>query len=406
MKNAKFPVKFVAEAILPGLNGKNRCDCPMCGGKNSLSISPDKNLFHCFKCDEAGDAVSLYAKVNKISYKSAYKSVAKLCNGITDEVAQTYVQKPDHAYADTILKRDSVYRNLLNQLSLSEKHKDNLIKRGLTIEDITQLGYKTLSLRGVSYEERDKIARESVKGYKPDSEAIGIPGFYDLSTDVPKISIPAEGILIPVRTHTMKISGFQIRYNDLPENATKEMEASFHRYGWFTSGGKKTGCLFSGCENIHHAGNWYRINFPKVIGLTEGALKADVAAKLYDKIKPEEEHLFLGLTGVSNTSQLEEELTYLGKLGAQEIHIFVDMDYRDKPTVAKALQKIKKIISSVKYKEYVGEKVAYKPMRFVVIEWDDHFKGIDDYLLSYINSRKQMITCFNGNVDVIHANNL
>jgi len=39
--------------------------CPVHGGDNpeSFSVSPDKALFHCFRCGEGGDVVSLYARL-------------------------------------------------------------------------------------------------------------------------------------------------------------------------------------------------------------------------------------------------------------------------------------------------------------------------------------------------------
>lgn len=376
-----FPVKFVADQILQGTRVKNRYKCPFCDGTNTLSITPEKNLFHCFKCGEAGDTVSLYAKMNNLTYKEAIPYVDRMCGNLSTETIHQYSMAATMVKADDIYQRNMVYHQFLDELTLKPSHRDNLINRGLTDEDIKRLDYKSLSLRGCSFEEKDAIAKVAVKNYQPGNKWIGIPGFYDLSTDKPKISVPAEGILIPVRTNTMKISGFQIRYNDLPENATPEMEASFHRYGWFTSGGKETGCTISGCDNIHHAGNWFRVNFPKVIGLTEGALKADVAATLYDRLKPREEHLFLGLTGVSNTSQLADELTHLGKLGCEEIHIFVDMDYRDKQAVAKALKKIETIVTSTKYESDVNGVRRSFPMRCKTVTWDPRFKGIDDYLL-------------------------
>jgi len=52
------------------------CLCPFCdkgcGGKLSASINKDKGLFHCFRCGEGHNAVSLYAKINGIDTKAAY----------------------------------------------------------------------------------------------------------------------------------------------------------------------------------------------------------------------------------------------------------------------------------------------------------------------------------------------
>jgi len=55
-----------------------RCKCPFCGGENerlTASINQSKGLFHCFKCGEGLNAVSLYANVYGTSIKDAYREL-------------------------------------------------------------------------------------------------------------------------------------------------------------------------------------------------------------------------------------------------------------------------------------------------------------------------------------------
>ena len=108
----------------------------------------------------------------------------------------------------------------------------------------------------------------------------------------------------------------------------------------------------------------------------EGALKADIASVLYDRIDSKAgPHLFLGLTGVNNISQLSDALRYCADRGTRKIGIFIDMDYRSKKEVADALNRILEIISSIRCPDGV-------PLQYQIMEWDEKYKGIDDYLLS------------------------
>jgi len=56
-----------------------RCRCPFCDngrGKLTASINNDKGLFHCFRCDEGLNAVTLYAKINGTDAATAYKELS------------------------------------------------------------------------------------------------------------------------------------------------------------------------------------------------------------------------------------------------------------------------------------------------------------------------------------------
>ena len=47
--------------------------CPFCGDtKYHLGLNRQKGMFHCFRCKEKGNSVSLYAKLNGISNREAY----------------------------------------------------------------------------------------------------------------------------------------------------------------------------------------------------------------------------------------------------------------------------------------------------------------------------------------------
>ena len=355
-------------------------NCPFCRGIHKLNINKAKNLWRCAKCGEGGNSIQLHAKLKNISQKEAVSELKDaLVTGKIKFAENKVVKRITPVDACT---REFVYENLLSQLDLKYDHRKNLHKRGLTDADIERLMY-----RSYPQSKLDEIAKNSLQGLKFDYYD-GIPGFYDLSTDNPFLIKHGDGYLIPVRDQYGKIEGFQIR------SSKKNPDAP--RYTWLSSSKMKTGCSVTGCCNIHHAGNWRRTSIPKVIGLTEGALKADVASTIFDRLYPNEEHLFLGLTGVNNIGQLKAELEKFGKIGLEEVHIYVDMDYREKTEVAKALKKIKTIVESVDvlfYEPDEDDSSFYhdnnKQMKAEVMSWNEKYKGIDDYLFAYEVERKK-----------------
>jgi DNA primase len=57
---------------------EEKCRCPFCGngrGKMTASINKEKGLFHCFRCGEGLNAITLYAKIVGTSTQAAYKEL-------------------------------------------------------------------------------------------------------------------------------------------------------------------------------------------------------------------------------------------------------------------------------------------------------------------------------------------
>lgn len=71
----KLDIVKVAESL--GLKLKKRGnnyiveECPLCGSKMVMYISPDKGIYKCFRCSESGTMVSLTMAVKKCSYNEA-----------------------------------------------------------------------------------------------------------------------------------------------------------------------------------------------------------------------------------------------------------------------------------------------------------------------------------------------
>lgn len=382
----KFPfgLQFVLQQDDPNAKNYSRrtdcadIDCPACKHKGKLHLDFAKNVFRCNACGEAGGVLKLHQIYQQLpDTKAAYADLASRWNGLTDEEKEKVpvgTAEPDRVIpkATFIDMRDRVYRELLSLLSLSEEHKKDLLKRGLTEEQIKAGGYKSLPVLGFctlaelslwkSVNISDfQLAIKFWKGIFEKNGGSNIPGYFVANDDIRLVRRKA-GYFVPVKDHLGRISGMQIRYDALPENATEKQKEMYHKYSWFSSSEKDTGCTITGIETIHHVGfDTKSDSTPETVYLTEGALKADVASAISGRP-------FIALIGVNNTSQLRMELDYLKASGTKLIKVAVDMDYRDKPTVRKALDNIMHIISDA-------------GLDSIMLTWPDEYKGIDDFLL-------------------------
>lgn len=50
--------------------------CPFCHS-NSLTVSTDKNIWKCFKCNKGGDAAKFITELRKMSFPEAVRYLAK-----------------------------------------------------------------------------------------------------------------------------------------------------------------------------------------------------------------------------------------------------------------------------------------------------------------------------------------
>ena len=121
--------------------------CPFCGdhgpGKHHLFLNTTRNIFRCVLCGEKGNSVSLYAKMEGVSNRQAFRALSE------DSVLyrfpqQPLSQKPAEREPSSLAVRHNVYYDMLMHLELSPKHKADLLARGLSEERIEQNMYRTL----------------------------------------------------------------------------------------------------------------------------------------------------------------------------------------------------------------------------------------------------------------------
>lgn len=145
-----FTIREVAELLGLHIRHKNTVsldvDCPFCGDrKGKLNLNLKKNVFKCNRCGESGGMLALYGKIygldNQTSCREikdalgrneqapAYEVKRREIKPAAEDEVITLEQAPDEV-------KHKTYTMLLNQLTLTETHKEGLLKRGFTEQQI------------------------------------------------------------------------------------------------------------------------------------------------------------------------------------------------------------------------------------------------------------------------------
>ena len=336
--NEKDIVEIITKAF-PTLEFKKSGDrlvanCPFWDHQDdtpSFTIYIKTNSFYCFGCGRGGGPIEFIKHIEHCDASQA----ADIINGNTIQKRKITKNTNQNSIAD-IETRDRVYREFLEKLILSKKHGEDLLRRGLSREEIKKLGYKTIPQRP---QRRWEIVQELAQKY----DLSQIPGFFDKQGKHGKYwdCLSPSGYLIPVKDLHGRIQALIIRTDNLKA-----------KYIWFSSsfaGGASTG------SPVHYTKNVASNNFAV---LTEGILKADVAHHLSDGIP------MIGISGVNATKNI-----YIPP-NIKKIYIAFDADYKTNQNVNKALNKIKEELKHL--------------IRVDILDWDiEYGKGIDDLLLNY-----------------------
>lgn len=317
--------------------GKNSFNipCPCCEDKpkgKHLNINLRKDVFRCPRCGFSGGVLDLYAFYAKIPRE-------KVLEELLDRKGQTlYPRQPLPEVEENPLtgveERHATYTALLQSLTLASDHRENLLSRGLSPEEIHRLGYKTTPVLGFS--SLAKRLRE--KGLY----LAGVPGFYKNQSQW-TLKFPGRGILIPVRDVQGQIQGLQVRLDNVERR----------KFRWVSSAGLEEGC---GAKTwVHLAGE------PRpLMLLTEGPMKADVIHFLTGQT-------VLAVAGVNSLTQLRPVLEELRAVGMEKVMTAFDMDYLVNPHVENGQENLAVLLDQLKipYGTYL---------------WDPRYKGLDDYI--------------------------
>lgn len=335
------------------------CRCPFCDDKRAhLNVRISKNVFRCNRCGKGGGVLHLYAAAQQISMNAAYEELSKIfanCdarNMQKPKASQDIIVRPELNLASSAV-RDNTYRNLLSLLSLGDTHREALLKRGLSEEDIVLRGYRTTPAVRIP-----KIVTELIER---GCELKGVPGFYcDEHTGRWMMDIRSSGIMIPDVNCDGEIEAIQIRVDQVSNGKYKLLSSVDRYYGTSAS------CCphFVGIERNIDA-----------VYLTEGVLKADVAFSISKAIGSP--RAFVGLTGVSNHNQCLRAFSELQRMEVKRIYLAFDMDASTNKTVAQARDRVM----------LDGFEAGFT---MELIEWDSQYKGIDDFLLEKMQSSCRM----------------
>lgn len=316
--------------------------CPFCGdhgkGKYHLSLNTDTDQYRCNLCGASGNSVTLYARLHEIGNKEAFLELTGGSNVYAlphQPVPQTATEREPKL----LKERHAVYEEMLGYLTLTEKHRNNLLGRGLSDGRIAQNQYRSMP----ETPEGRRLLGQLVGS---NHDLLGVPGFYTRN-EAWTVAGP-NGFLIPVRDKGGLIQGLKIRLDDADNPGRK--------YRWLSSRHRENGTR--SFSYIHVSGDITR----KRVYITEGPLKGDVASSLA------KDALFVCTGGVNAMIGLTDTLIDLGVTEAVEA---MDMDQMVNPNVRNAVlamrREIQKKLPQLKYSKYT---------------WNPAYKGVDDYFLS------------------------
>ena len=338
---------------IPGpTNGKSvyNISCPCCDDnprKKHLNINLQKDVFCCPRCRFSGGVFDLYAYYAGVDRKFVREILLEKLNlRDSDPPPAHRAKRHRQAARPPILQeielpltdidaRHETYTALLSKLTLASDHRDNLISRGLTDEQIRVLGYKTTPVVGLT-----AIAKQlQSEGHY----LAGVPGFYHTKDGSWSLVHERRGILIPARTPEGKIQGLQIRRDNTQKG----------KFRWISSVGKQDGCKAECWTHISGAP-------AQTVLLTEGPMKADIITFITGLP-------VVAVPGVNSLNHLEEMLEYLKANGTTKVMTAFDMDYLKNPHVQDGYHNMAALIAKV-------------DLEYGTYLWDPNYKGLDDYV--------------------------
>ena len=149
IKNAADIVDIVSESVLLKKAGKNYIGlCPFHSEKTpSFTVSPDKQIFHCFGCGTGGNVFSFLMKQEGLSFPEAARHLAKRYGVNVPDRPLSAEQKKKISEKESLLdinrRAGGFYHQALINSTAGQKARSYLSKRGISqkIIDDFKLGY-------------------------------------------------------------------------------------------------------------------------------------------------------------------------------------------------------------------------------------------------------------------------
>lgn len=203
------------------------------------------------------------------------------------------------------------YRSIIKELSLLPEHLEELLNRGLSLEQIREKQYK--SFIG-SDEERVKLGKviQNAVG----NSAVMVPGIFHGRNENGESMLmlnTTPGLIIPNCDQYGQIHCLRIRVQHKDSKNYLYMSSS-----------KMNGPKVS--TDLHFSKKY---EGEQTVWLTEGSLKADIASILSGKY-------FVAVQSVTTLKPISK----LIDLGVEKVIVAFDMDFNKKPQVARGLAKV------------------------------------------------------------------
>lgn len=355
----EVPISEVIKSRIPIIGGKALC--PFHDDKNvgSFQYSDQKGVYTCFACGETGDSISFISNFDGVDFVEAVLRIACEFSLISREEYETMSRTKEFAgkrkrvfyqKERTIEVKDpefldSIYSEMVDILSLSEKHRDYLYSRGLSDYDILEGRYFSFEMNDIT---QDIVSRLIPYGYNAE-DLIGVPGFYrDHDGNVAMQLL--QGVAIPMVDSDGLIRAIQVRNDEVKEGGA--------RYIFFSSTRRKEGCSSGAPADVVFPPERNTTD----LYITEGHFKALVLAKATNST-------VISVQGINNIKTLYEELPKLAK-DVTRVIIAYDADiYRNKE-VFNASRKLTKLVKEV-----------LPDVAICYFVWDPRTgKGVDDSL--------------------------
>lgn len=274
---------------------------------------------------------------------------------------------------EEVYKLNIFYYGLLSKLSLKDDDRDYLVNRGLTINNIENNQYKS-----ISYDDSD-IIDSYIKDIEREifsrNELLSIPGVYldEKSKELTFMSLN-NAIIIPIKFDE-NIIALQLRF--MGENVKT-------RYTWVSSASK------NGHSSSSPLNNMGELNLDKPILLTEGHFKA-ITLKNFGF---DEKYNIISCQGIGNISFLPK---IMEKMNNKSLVIAFDKDVfelKDGENLSKLKQRQKQVFG------WLDKLINKFDINVEFLSWDKNEKGIDDVLLNYdindikfIKKNKEEVLC-------------
>ena len=136
--------------IPPAGKSSYNIPCPCCDDKpkgKHLNINLRKDVFRCPRCGFAGGVLDLYAHYARIPRENALKELLSR-RGIAGASRRPALPEVEENPLTGREERHATYTALLSHLSLASDHRENLLSRGFSPEEIRRLGYRTTPVVG------------------------------------------------------------------------------------------------------------------------------------------------------------------------------------------------------------------------------------------------------------------